>query len=116
MSPKADTKVTTIQLSPWKGPTKVEKRTILLQTESFLQLRIFRPLAMAQLAHPWATRAACFFQISRLEGSSLNILTSLRYTPLYPAQYILRDRSASSTIELFGQKPTSRRTTIETRT
>src|SRR2546425_10491463 len=78
MSPKADTKVTTIQLSPWKGPTRVEKRTILFQTESFLQLMIFRPLAMAQFAHPWATRAACFFQTSRLEGSSLNILTSLR--------------------------------------
>src|SRR5436309_3222637 len=86
ISPRAETNVTTTQLSPWKGPTSVENRTILLQTERFLHFRIFGPLAMAHFAHPWATRAACFFQTSRLDGSSLNIRTLLRYTPLYPAQ------------------------------
>src|SRR5207253_3056089 len=116
INPRADTNVTTIQLSPWKGPTKVENRTILLQIERLVQPRIIRPLAMAHLAQPWATRAACFFQTSRLDGSSLKIRTSLRYTPLYPAQYILQDKSASSTIESFAQKPTCLSKGIETRT
>src|SRR3989442_13958724 len=77
-SPKAETKVTTIQLRAEKGPSRKSSKAILLQGESLRDPRIFRQFDRAHLVHPCATLAACFFQTSRFEGSSPKTFTSLR--------------------------------------
>src|SRR5260370_17762793 len=105
----AETNVTTIQLSAEKGPKRKTSKTILLQGLSLRDPRIFRQFERAHLVQPCATLATCFFHTSRLEGSSPKTFTSLRYTPRQPAEYILHERSASSTIESFVQYPTSLR-------
>src|SRR5205807_10441374 len=77
-SPRAETNVTTIQLRAEKGPNRKSTKATLLHGESLRDPMIFRQLERAHLVHPCATLAACFFQTSRLEGSSPKTFTSLR--------------------------------------
>src|SRR5208337_1257625 len=111
----ADKKVTVIQLNPEKGPRSIRRSPAFVFTlTSGATMMLLQYFAM-HLHHPCEVLATCFFQASRVEGSSLIILTLLRYIPRFPARYIFIETSPSSAIRSLDHCPTPLRSFVLTR-